>query len=82
MNNALIHFRDCVWRQEQLQDWLRQHVVRNQLLKEHVTLKHPNKVIFDFLGNNSIRFYDEVEVDQQVVQKLMMFKKNPKTDDD
>ena len=28
---------------------------------EHVTLKPPNKVIFDFLGKDSIRFYDEVE---------------------
>lgn len=49
---------------------------------EHVTLKPPNKVIFDFLGKDSIRFYDEVEVDQQVFKNLMIFKKPPKTDGD
>ena len=82
LNHALIRLGDCDWRQEQLQDWLRQHIVQNQLLKEHVTLKPPNKVIFDFLGKDSIRFYDEVEVDQQLFKNLMIFKKTPKTDDD
>jgi DNA topoisomerase-1 len=45
---------------------------------EHVTLKPPNKVVFDFLGKDSIRFYDEVEVDQQVFKNLKIFKKSPK----
>lgn len=49
---------------------------------EHVTLKPPNKVIFDFLGKDSIRFYDEVEVDAQVFKNLKIFKKAPKTDGD
>ena len=49
---------------------------------EHVTLKPPNKVIFDFLGKDSIRFYDEVEVDDQVFKNLKLFKKSPKTDGD
>ena len=65
-----------------MQDWLRQHIVQNQLLKEYVTLKPPNRVILDFLGKDSIRFYDEVEVDQQLFKNLMIFKKNPKTDGD
>jgi DNA topoisomerase-1 len=45
---------------------------------EHITLKPPNKVIFDFLGKDSIRFYQEVEVDKQVFKNLRIFKKNPK----
>ena len=49
---------------------------------EHVTLKPPNKVIFDFLGKDSIRFYDEVEVVPQVFKNLKIFKSPPKTDGD
>ncbi|KAK5773893.1 hypothetical protein RI543_004791 [Arxiozyma heterogenica] len=45
---------------------------------EHVTLKPPNTVIFDFLGKDSIRFYQEVEVDKQVFKDLMIFKRPPK----
>lgn len=49
---------------------------------EHVTLREPNTVIFDFLGKDSIRFYDEVTVDRQVFKNLKMFKKPPKEDGD
>lgn len=49
---------------------------------EHVTLKPPNIVIFDFLGKDSIRFYDEVEVDPQVFKNLKIFKKSPKGEGD
>ena len=49
---------------------------------EHVTLRSPNTVIFDFLGKDSIRFYDEVTVDNQVFKNLKLFKKAPKTDGD
>lgn len=49
---------------------------------ENVTLKPPNKVIFDFLGKDSIRFYDEVEVDAQVFKNLKIFKKPPKKNND
>ncbi|KAK7725962.1 DNA topoisomerase 1 [Botryosphaeria dothidea] len=49
---------------------------------ENVTLKPPNKVVFDFLGKDSIRFYDEVEVDPQVFKNLKIFKKAPKKDGD
>ncbi|KAI9812403.1 MAG: DNA topoisomerase 1 [Pycnora praestabilis] len=49
---------------------------------EHVTLKPPNKVVFDFLGKDSIRFYDEVEVDPQVFKNLKIFKKTPKKEGD
>jgi len=45
---------------------------------EHVTLKEPNTVIFDFLGKDSIRFYNEFQVDRQVFKNLKMFKKPPK----
>ncbi|KIV99521.1 hypothetical protein, variant 2 [Verruconis gallopava] len=49
---------------------------------EHVTLRPPNTVIFDFLGKDSIRFYDEVEVDPQVFKNLKIFKKAPKREGD
>lgn len=49
---------------------------------EHVTLAPPNKVIFDFLGKDSIRFYDEVTVDPQVFKNLKIFKKAPKGEGD
>lgn len=49
---------------------------------EHVTLRPPNTVIFDFLGKDSIRFYDEVEVDQQVFKNLKIFKRPPKGEGD
>lgn len=46
---------------------------------QHVTLRPPETVIFDFLGKDSIRFYDEVKVDPQVFKNLKIFKKEPKT---
>ena len=49
---------------------------------QHVTLRPPETVIFDFLGKDSIRFYDEVKVDPQVFKNLKIFKKAPKTTGD
>lgn len=49
---------------------------------EHVTLQPPNTVIFDFLGKDSIRFYNEVKVTIQVFKNLRIFKKEPKCDGD
>lgn len=49
---------------------------------ENVTLKPPNKIIFDFLGKDSIRFYDEVEVSEQVFKNLKIFKRSPKKEGD
>ncbi|KAK3675747.1 DNA topoisomerase 1 [Recurvomyces mirabilis] len=49
---------------------------------EHVTLRQPDTVIFDFLGKDSIRFYDEVKVDLQVFKNLKIFKRAPKTEGD
>lgn len=45
---------------------------------EHVTLQEPDMVIFDFLGKDSIRFYQEAKVERQVFKNLKMFKKPPK----
>ena len=45
---------------------------------EHVTLAPPTRVIFDFLGKDSIRYVNEVEVDEQVFKNLKLFKKEPK----
>ncbi|KZF25965.1 topoisomerase I [Xylona heveae TC161] len=49
---------------------------------EHVTLKPPNKVVFDFLGKDSIRFYEEFDVDPLVFTNLKIFKKPPKEEGD
>ena len=49
---------------------------------EHVSLVPPNTVIFDFLGKDSIQFYNEVVVDSQVFKNLKLFKKGPKGEGD
>ncbi|KAK7941281.1 eukaryotic DNA topoisomerase I [Apiospora aurea] len=49
---------------------------------EHITLREPDTVIFDFLGKDSIRYYDEVKVERQVFKNLKMFKKPPKSEGD
>lgn len=49
---------------------------------EHVTLQQPDTVIFDFLGKDSIRFYNEFKVDPQVFKNLRLFKKAPKGEGD
>lgn len=45
------------------------------LLFEHVTLTPPTRVEFNFLGKDSIRYVNEVEVDPQVFKNLKIFKK-------
>ena len=45
---------------------------------EHVTLEPPTKVTFDFLGKDSIRYTNTVEVEEQVFKNLKIFKKEPK----
>ncbi|RHZ76910.1 hypothetical protein Glove_187g37 [Diversispora epigaea] len=49
---------------------------------EHVTLKPPNTVEFDFLGKDSIRYVNTVEVEEQVFKNLRIFikGKDPKKD--
>jgi DNA topoisomerase-1 len=49
---------------------------------EHVTLEEPNKLVFDFLGKDSIRYHDTVEVSPQVFKNMKIFKKAPKTNGD
>ncbi|OQD73080.1 hypothetical protein PENDEC_c017G03874 [Penicillium decumbens] len=49
---------------------------------ENISLRPPNTVVFDFLGKDSIRFYDEVQVDPQVFKNLKIFKKAPKKNGD
>ncbi|KAL2213566.1 hypothetical protein CC79DRAFT_1338991 [Sarocladium strictum] len=49
---------------------------------EHITLEAPDKVTFDFLGKDSIRYHETTTVDQQVFKNLKLFKKSPKTDGD
>ncbi|GAB5590401.1 DNA topoisomerase 1 [Umbelopsis nana] len=42
---------------------------------EHVTLEPPNTLSFDFLGKDSIRYYNSVLVDPQVFKNIKIFKK-------
>lgn len=49
---------------------------------EHVTLEKPDKVTFDFLGKDSIRYNETAVVDQQVFKNLKLFKKEPKVASD
>ena len=48
---------------------------------EHVTLETPDFIIFDFLGKDSIRYYNKVQVEAQVFKNIRIFKEN-KNDDD
>ncbi len=48
---------------------------------EHVTLEPPDKLVFDFLGKDSIRYYNEVPVIDQVYKNIRIFK-NDKNDED
>lgn len=41
-----------------------------------------NVIIFDFLGKDSIRYYNEVQVEKRVYKNLQLFKENKKRDDD
>lgn len=45
---------------------------------EHVSLQEPNIVIFDFLGKDSIRYYNEVPVDAIIFKNLSIFMRPPK----
>lgn len=54
---------------------------------EHITLHREldgkeNVVTFDFLGKDSIRYYNEVEVEKRVFKNLELFKENKKDGDD
>jgi DNA topoisomerase-1 len=41
----------------------------------------PDNLVFDFLGKDSIRYFNSVKVDQQVFKNIRIFKDN-KNDDD
>ena len=43
---------------------------------EHVTLEAPNFIVFDFLGKDSIRYYNRVPVDTQVFKNIRLFQEN------
>jgi DNA topoisomerase-1 len=49
---------------------------------EHISCEPPNKVTFDFLGKDSIRYVNTVEVDKQVFKNLKIFQKAPKKEGD
>ncbi|KAF8633333.1 hypothetical protein AX17_004505 [Amanita inopinata Kibby_2008] len=48
---------------------------------EHVTLESPDYIVFDFLGKDSIRYYNRVQVDAQVFKNIRIFKENKNEDD-
>lgn len=41
-----------------------------------------NVVVFDFLGKDSIRYYNEVPVEKRVFKNLVLFMENKKGEDD
>jgi DNA topoisomerase I len=49
---------------------------------EHVVLEEPDQVIFDFLGKDSIRYYNKVAVDPIVFKNMQLFMKPPKQPQD
>ncbi|OBZ66776.1 DNA topoisomerase 1 [Grifola frondosa] len=48
---------------------------------EHVTLLPPDQLVFDFLGQDSIRYYNQVSVDEQVYKDIQIFKEGKEDDD-
>ncbi|KAG1767000.1 DNA topoisomerase I [Suillus occidentalis] len=48
---------------------------------EHITLEAPDFLIFDFLGKDSIRYYNRVSVDPQVFKNIKLFKDNKENSD-
>ncbi|KAI9569687.1 DNA topoisomerase I [Boletus coccyginus] len=48
---------------------------------EHVTLEAPNFIVFDFLGKDSIRYYNRVAVEAQVFKNIRLFKDNKEESD-
>ncbi|CAE6468088.1 unnamed protein product [Rhizoctonia solani] len=49
---------------------------------EHIMLEPPNKLIFDFLGKDSIRYYNVVEVEPQIFKNIRIFKGDGKSEGD
>lgn len=49
---------------------------------EHVTLEPPNFLVFDFLGKDSIRYYNRVQVDERVFKNIGLFKNGQHEGDD
>ena len=49
---------------------------------EHVTLEPPDRLVFDFLGKDSIRYYNEVPVDKQVYKNIRLFMENKENEDE
>ncbi|KAJ3532095.1 hypothetical protein NM688_g7475 [Phlebia brevispora] len=43
---------------------------------EHIVCEPPNFLVFDFLGKDSIRYYNRVQVDEQVFKNITLFKKD------
>ncbi|KAJ7680364.1 DNA topoisomerase I [Mycena polygramma] len=48
---------------------------------QHVTLEAPNFIIFDFLGKDSIRYYNRVPVEPQIFKNIRIFKENKEDSD-
>ncbi|KAJ1958994.1 DNA topoisomerase 1 [Dispira parvispora] len=49
---------------------------------EHVSTEEPNILVFDFLGKDSVRYFNAVPVDDQVFKNIKIFKRPPKTHND
>lgn len=49
---------------------------------EHITLDPPNFLVFDFLGKDSIRYYNRVPVSDQVFKNVRIFKEQTTEGDD
>ena len=49
---------------------------------EHIFLENDNKITFDFLGKDSMRYFNTVEVEEIVYKNLKDFVKGKKKTDD
>lgn len=97
-NAAELHSKEMFVRQRATALWLIDHLALRagnekgddeadtvgccSLRLEHVRLVEPSTVVFDFLGKDSIRYYNEVRVEPIVFKNLAIFMRPPKTPTD
>ncbi len=53
----------------------------SSLRVEHIELKEDNKIVLDFLGKDSIRYYNKLQVDSNIYKNMLEFTKDKKKDD-
>ncbi len=54
----------------------------SSLRVEHIELKEDNKIVLDFLGKDSIRYYNKLQVESNIYKNILEFVKDKKPDEE